>query len=197
MNMQPSLCRKADVQLKQYRLAAAVVVGLCLAAIPGTGSADTTAFSDRKETGSRLDFSKTLQGHSGDSVKHQLTMYERWGRKHLRDQNNRIDFSFNTDDDKRFERVLLIDADPDGGLKGEMRDWGTNEWVGDVPLARKNRRTVQATIPVEMLGDNVSTYQWVVSSLYHAPDHGPCGIPSDVFVCVDRFPERGRVTHNL
>lgn len=183
--------------MKRFQRVATVALSVCLAAIPGIGSADTTAFSDRKETGSRLDFSKTLQGHSGDAVRHQLTMYERWGRKHLRDQNNRIDFSFNTDDDKRFERVLHIDADPDGGLKGEMRDGETNERIGEVLLTRKNRRTIQATIPVEMLGNNVTKYRWVASSLYHAPDHGPCGIASDVFVCTDRFPERGLATHSL
>lgn len=174
------------------------LVGLCLAAIPGIGAADTTAFSDGKETGSRLDFSRTLHGHSGDAVTHELTMYEPWGRKHLRNRNNRIDFSFDTDDDNQYERVLQIDADPDGGIRAEMRDWETGEVIGEVSLTRKNRRTIKAIIPVEMLGDAVTTYKWIASSLYHdAPDYGPCGTVTDSFQCSDRFPQRGRATHNL
>lgn len=182
--------------MERSRLAAALV-GVCLALLPCVGSADTTSFSDRKETGGRLDFSKALHGHSGDAVKHQLTMYEQWGRKHLRNRNNRIDFAFDTDDDSQYERALRIDHDPNGGLKGEMSHWDTGEVVGEVQLVRRNRRTIEAIIPMEMLGESVSTYKWSVGSLYHAPDYAPCGTSSDTFSCADRFPQRGRVTHNL
>lgn len=184
--------------MKRNQRVATLVLSLFLVAVPGIGSADTTIFSDRKETGGRLDFSKVVQGHSGEDVRHRLTMYKRWGAKHLKDRNNMLIFSFNTDDDDQFERSLHIDADPDGrGLKGEMRDWESDELIGEVLLTRKNRRTVQATIPLDMLGNNVTSYRWRVGSLYHAPDYGPCGMKSDVFQCGDYFPQRGLATHSL
>nr|MBA2726380.1 hypothetical protein [Actinomycetota bacterium] len=163
--------------MQRWRLIAFISACLLAAAV-GTATADTTAFSDRKETGSRLDFSKIVQGHSGDEVRHQLTMHQRWGRKHLRNRNNFIDFAFNTDDDSQYDRALRIDYDPNGGLRGEMSVWDSGEVVGEVSLVRKNRRTIEAIFPMEMLGENVGTYEWIVGSLYHAPGYGPCGILS-------------------
>lgn len=184
------------------RIKAVLPIGLLLALtlLVTPALADSTRFGDPDDTPGRFDFRALSQGHDQDSVVHKLATYGRWSKATFgrqQDSNFMVLF-FDTDNNDRYERRLMIDVDKDGRLAATMMDWRTKETLGAVALTRPNRRSLKVTIPTTLLGPRVTSYRWYSGSFFHADNKGACGIPSDVAkICTDRFPERGLATHNL
>lgn len=180
----------------------AVALTLTMLLIAAPAAADTTRHRDRNDTDGKLDVRLVVQGHRRGSsgtpmLRHRLTMFERWGKRALSQQNNFINLFFNTDDDRGFERRLNIDV-RNGRLRAKMQTWRGLDRVGFARIWRPNRRSVTVAFPKRWLGSGVRSYEWIGVALYSIKGEGPCGLQGDVHAgCSDRLPNRSRFTHNL
>jgi hypothetical protein len=179
-----------------------IAVGAAVLTLAGTSSADTTRLSDPNDTRGKLDVKYAVQGHRLISkvrmIRHRLTMRGRWNRRALKPRNNFINFFFDTDDDKGFERRLNI-AFRGARLRAKMQTWRSLKKVGIAKLWRPNRRSITVAFPEAWLGKNVDAYRWIGFANYSIAGRGPCGVQTDVYkICSDRLPNQNhRFTHTL
>ena len=167
-------------------------VVVCLLALL-LGVVGTSAFADRvdrrdpDDTTGVLDVGLIAHGHdkvhfrtSGGSytqklLVHTITMRESWDNDLLR-SGNKLWVYFNLDRDGKQERSLLIRANPDGSLYGEMfaGPTGGSYVRGYARIWRPDDRTLKLAFPAFLLDSKLDTYRWRVYTAYSDPADPTC-----------------------
>lgn len=153
----------------------ALVLLASILLVPGSAWADGGRFRDPDEQPfcespdpcpdrDYIDFDKATYGHGkGRSVRHGVHTRERWKTKDMGGRHGvTIYFHFDTDDDRRVERMVRMRR-KDGELWAQtFRGKYLRKRVGE-PLRvwRPDRRSIKVRIPLRVLGDDLDGYRWL------------------------------------
>jgi hypothetical protein len=185
-------------RLVALALSVGLVLGL-LVMVPDAARADTRVFFDPKgdaggSGGDFMDFRRLGQSH-GDAhrrVRHRIRTQKPWKTSVLGGDNGvTIEITFNTDDDRAWERQIRIRR-RDGRLRAHM--WRANDdrrLADKVRVWRPNRYSVSVAFSADALKEGVRAYGWRVRWVWRSNRDQPA------VVYWDWAPGRGWYRHRL
>jgi hypothetical protein len=147
--------------------------------------------TDPRDTRGPLDV-RVVRSFGTERPGWRITTYARWSNARIWDRGFVV-VRLNTRGDRRANRYIVVTSD---GRRLHAHLWQLrrnrrDRLVGRVAVWRPNRRTVTVRLPFERLnvGPRRVQYQWWVQTLWMGR-----GCPQ---VCIDRVPDRGRITEPL
>jgi len=156
----------------------------------------TATFTDPDDSAGPLDLSGASHSQYADEaglrthVTHGVTFFEDLGATPLTGSNDHIRFLFDTHDSPdSFERILTVDAGPDGTLQAEMTN-RSGTVVGRAAVATDGA-SLSVDFVKRFLGRGVAAYRWAVET--HDGSSPACSTTA----CDDRAPDTELFSHRL
>jgi hypothetical protein len=184
------LVQRATMSSVRSVLCICVVAAVALVG-PSVAGANIDPISDGDDTRGRLDIQAVTTpvfqgGNNLANAVHTISTYGRWRPRELSGANA-IEIFYNTDGDRRWERIAVAFF-AGGRLRGALLN-GSGRFLSEADVERPNRRSLTIGLSPGQLGKPAG-YRWAAFSFFK-------NATACAKVCVDRAPDQGRVLHDI
>jgi hypothetical protein len=183
-----------------------IALGTLGVSLASPSTADDGAYFDGVPGDRGYDIREIRHGHEGKALTHRIDTWNPWDVETLQAITSEIVLEYNTDADRRLERVVVIDAKGapgSGGWRAVMFNVSQKSVVGYPRLTRADDFSVIVTFPGRWLSRKpLPGYGWRVHTAYES-DEPTCIVPPDddpngsFYTCHDYAPHVGMLRHQL
>lgn len=176
-----------------------VVIALLGGALVAPAKADTSRFTDPKDTPGKLDVKAVRQAHDGGRLDHSVHTFRRWRPLVLSGDETYIGFYLDAGTKgTQADRFVWVRHKQGRGLYAEIfrpLTHANGERLGRVRVSRSNGRSVRISIGRTHISKGIANgYTWRVTTSFEKPTtDGPCGDDGEVSSfptgrCIDNVP---------